>query len=276
MLTRTVIAEHRWKMAATYGLTAVEILFDLLYPFAIGLAVNGLLVGNAWSLLPLAVVWLSHTSTGYLRQRYDTRLFTRIYTAIASRMTVEQRAAGESTSEIAARTDMAEDLVEFLEFEIPMTMMALAGLVGGAIMLCTYDLLAGSIMAAVLLPAAWLYWRYGRTALDIERRYNDRAEREVAHIHSSSAASVRRHFRHLSRWRVRLSDAEARTWSVLELISMGIFLAVLVRLTQVPGLQAGDIFAALAYALAILDALDMLPERIGALSRTLDTVRRMR
>lgn len=276
MYPRTVLQDHRWQLALTYGLTTVEIFFDLLYPFAIGLAINGLLQDD-WALtLPLFCIWLAHTFSAYLRQRYDTRLFTRIFAIIATRTTLEQRAAGETTSGIAARTGMAEEVVEFLERDVPEAMMAAVGLVGGALMLATYDWLAGLLMATLLLPATLLYWRYGRAAYRMERRFNDRAEQEVEHIETGTPGSVRRHFRNLARWRVRISDAEANTWSKLELIAMGVFFAALVRLTSLPELAAGDIFAAVAYAVAFLDAQDTLPERIGAVSRMVDNFRRLK
>ena len=39
--------------------------------------------------------------------------------------------------------------------------------------------------------------------------------------------------------------------------------------------MAGDIFAAVAYALRMLDALDSVPERVSALSRMRDNIARL-
>lgn len=270
-----VLREHRPQLALTYGLTTIEIVFDLLYPFAIGLAINGLLTDNLMLLLPLPAIWLSHTLSAYLRQRFDTRLFTKIFAIIATRTTLEQRAAGETTSGIAARTGMAEEVVEFMERDVPEAMMALVGLFGGALMLATYDWLSGALLAMLLLPATYLYWRFGHMAYRLEHRFNNRSEIEVDRIERGSAGSIRRHFRNLARWRVRISDAEANTWSRLELLTMAVFITLLVRLTSLPDLIAGDIFAAVAYALAYVDAQDTLPQRVGALSRMADNFRRL-
>lgn len=272
---RNVIKAHRGRISFTYGLTAVENLFDLLYPFAVGVAINGLMNQQWLALAPLAAIWLAHTSSGYLRQRYDTRLFTRIYTRIASHTVVAQRKQGHPTSDIAARTDMVEELVEFLEGDVPAAMLALFGLLGGAAMLFYYDWVAGALMSAVLVPAGIIYLRFGRSARNMEHHFNDRSEREVELIEHAGPASIRRHFNNLSRWRIKISDAEARSWSSIELISLVAFVAVLLRLTQIDGILAGDIFAMVAYALRMLDALDDVPERVAALSRMLDNFKRL-
>ena len=41
-----VASGHRMRLALTYGLTVIENLCDVLYPFVIGLAIDGLLAGR--------------------------------------------------------------------------------------------------------------------------------------------------------------------------------------------------------------------------------------
>lgn len=272
---RTIFSEYRGGISLTYGLTAVENLFDLLYPFAIGLAINGLLTQQWLMTAPLPLIWLAHTGSGYLRQRFDTRLFTRIYTQIASSTVLQQRQAQESVSGIAARTDMVEELVEFLESDVPAILLALFAVIGGAAMLFVYDAVAGLLMSLLIPLAAWVYLRFGVRAFRMEEHFNDRSEREVDLIAHAGAAMLRRHFRNLSRWRVRISDAEARAWSSIELVAMLLFGAVLVRLTSIDGLMAGDIFAAVAYCVRMLDALDTVPDRVAQSSRLLENLRRL-
>lgn len=272
---RQILSDHRRGITLTYGLTGVENSFDLLYPFAIGLAINGLLQQQASALVPLLLIWLAHTTCGYWRQRFDTRLFTRIYTHIASNTVIQQRAEGESVSEIAARTDMAEELVEFLESDVPAILLALFAVIGGAAMLFYYDWLAAGLMSLLIPVAIVSYLRFGRGAYRMEGRFNDRSEQEVELIASASPATVRRHFRNLSRWRVRISDAEARTWSAIELLALPLFVAALIRLTSLPGLMVGDIIAAVAYMVRMLDGLDTVPDRVAQLSRLIDNMRRL-
>ena len=50
------------RLAGTYTLSFGESVLELMYPFAIGLAINGLLDGQGVvSLAPLIAIWLSQT-----------------------------------------------------------------------------------------------------------------------------------------------------------------------------------------------------------------------
>ncbi len=66
------IREWRPRLAVTYGLVIVENTFELLYPFAIGLAVDGLLDDSWGGVVLFAVISLSHTAVSFTRQRQTT------------------------------------------------------------------------------------------------------------------------------------------------------------------------------------------------------------
>ena len=270
------IRPFRGRIGVTYGLTVIETMFELLYPFAAGLAIDGLLSGDGWvSLMPLAVLWAAHIGTGAFRQLYDTRLFTRIYGMIASAMIHRQRLGGISTSEVAARSDMARELTEFLEYEVPEAATSLVTLVGSVLMLFLYDLVAGAIMAALLVPVIGINIVYGRRALRLTVKLNDRSEREVDAIADGRRDRVRSHFRAIARWRVLLSNAQVSAWSLVEFLCLGAVMLVLLRATADPTLQAGAIFAVLVYALNVADAVDSLPDIVEQIARLVDIKRRL-
>ena len=127
----------------------LENLFTLLYPFTTGLAIDGLLAGEGpRALAPLVIVWGLHIVVGAVRQAYDTRVFAKVHAELATRIVMRQRAAGYGMAEIAARSVMARELVDFFEREIPTMATAVIGLVGGVAMLFFYDVVSGVIVAS--------------------------------------------------------------------------------------------------------------------------------
>ena len=72
--------------------------FALAYPALTGLAVDGLLKRDYRGLYALVAVWLLYLAISFGRQRYDTRVFMRLYARIASHMVGEQYAKGYDTS----------------------------------------------------------------------------------------------------------------------------------------------------------------------------------
>jgi hypothetical protein len=97
-------ANHK-SILFTYGLTLLENLFELLYPLAIGFAIDGLLKGNYVSLLPFLCTWFAHTITAIARHVYDTRIFTWIYSNLATTLVFEQSQRKISTAQIEELND---------------------------------------------------------------------------------------------------------------------------------------------------------------------------
>src|SRR5262249_57427528 len=73
------IRPFRWRIAFTYALTVIEDLLELSYPWATGLAINGLLAHDYRMIAPVMIAWVLHIAVGCGRQMYDTRLYTAVY-----------------------------------------------------------------------------------------------------------------------------------------------------------------------------------------------------
>ena len=274
--TRAVFHAERWPIAATYAVTLLENLFALAYPFTIGLAIDGLLAGHGLvALAPLVLVWGLHIVVGAARQVYDTRVFARIYGTLAAGTVVRQRAAGYGMAEIAARAVMTRELVDFFEREVPTMATAVIGLVGSVAMLAFYDTLTGLIVAALLVPVFLVYRLFGRRAQALNRDLNDETEREVNLIVAGRLGPLASHFRRRGRLRVRLSNAEAASWSLVELFSITAVVLMLLRSTSLPGIGAGELYAMLAYVWRVLECLDQVPMLVQRLGRLVDIRRRL-
>ncbi|MFL5119407.1 MAG: hypothetical protein ACJ8C8_02940, partial [Microvirga sp.] len=76
-------------------------------------------------------------------------------------------------------------------------------------------------------------------------------------------------------WRVRLSDAEAYNWTFIEVLSIFVFVAVLVRATYLPDTDTGDIFAILVYVWRFMENLDHVPQIVQQLTRLHDIRKRI-
>jgi ABC-type multidrug transport system fused ATPase/permease subunit len=132
------IRPFRWKIALTYALTLVEDLLELSYPWATGVAINGLIEHDYKLALPIVIAWSLRSAIGLFRQMYDTRVYTRVYNTIVERTILRQRAAGIKATNVAARSAMSRDFVTFFEKDVPVLVGALIGIFGSvAILFCT-------------------------------------------------------------------------------------------------------------------------------------------
>ncbi|GMA14162.1 hypothetical protein E5F05_02985 (plasmid) [Deinococcus metallilatus] len=271
----TLYRAYRPRILFTYALTLLENLFNLLYPFATGRAIDGLLRGSFLGLALFAGIWLAHSVTGVIRQRFDTRTFTRIYGEVAARVVLGQARQGRPTSQIVARSALAREFVDFFERDVPAVIGALVGFAGSLAMLLGYDRLTGLVCLALLLPVGLVSRRFARRALALHRGLNDELEREVDVLGRPGGGAVREHYRRLATWRVRLSDVEATGWGVLELFLIALAGFVIVRAVRLPGAQPGTIYAVIAYLWTYLDSLAGVPALGQQLARLRDIGQRL-
>src|SRR5205085_382257 len=103
------IRPYRGRIAFTYALTVIEDLLELSYPWATGLAINGLLAQDYRMIAPVMIAWVLHTAAGSGRQMYDTRLYTKVYNAVVINTVLHQRQSRIEPSRVAARAAMARE-----------------------------------------------------------------------------------------------------------------------------------------------------------------------
>lgn len=270
------LSRSRGPIAFTYALSFFENLLELSYPWAIGVAVNGLIVGEPSLVWPLVAIWLTHIAVGFARQRYDTRLFARLNARMAERMVAEQRSKGAAVSEVSARVEMVDELVSFLEEDVPVLLATLIGLLGSVVLLAFYDLVSGAVMLGLLVPIVAINFATGLRAFRNNVDLNSTYERQVEVIAELRPRRWSEHFTRMAELRVRLSDLDALSWSLGQLFTLGAVVYVLFRAASVEGAMAGDVFAALAYALRIEQSIGYAPAFAQQLGRLLDIRERIR
>src|SRR5262245_46578642 len=241
------IRPFRWRISLTYALTVVEDLLELSYPWATGVAINGVLAHDYKMAAPVMIAWVLHTAVGCARQMYDTRLYTEIYNVIVIDTVQRQRQAGIEPTTVAARSTMSREFVTFFEKDMPVVINAVVGIVGSAAILFYYDLVVGAAATLLFLPVAVINRNYMRLSLALNAALNNQLEHEVKIIDGAQQPAVIAHFAEVRAWRVKLSDADARNWTTIEVLSMAVFVLVLMRVAYLPNPEAGTIFAMFFY-----------------------------
>lgn len=269
------IRPFKARITLTYVLTLIEDLLELSYPWATGLAIDGLLSHDYRMTAPIIVAWVCRSAIGCFRQMYDSRVYTAVYNNIVVGTINRQRGAGVGTTEVAARSSMSREFVTFFEKDVPVILTAVIGIVGSALILFYYDLIIGALTATLFLPVYLVNRGYSRRSLQLNEGLNNQLEHEVGIIDRAEPSAVKDHFHHLRCWRVKLSDAEAYNWTTIEVLSILAFIAVLVRATYLPDIETGDIFAILSYVWRLMENLDHMPQIVQQITRLQDIRKRI-
>ena len=126
-----------------------------------------------------------------------------------------------------------------------------------------------------MVPVLVVYAVMGRRAHRLNKDLNDETEREVDLIHRSRFGPLASHFRRRGRLRVRLSNAEAGSWAAGRAVLDHRRGAGDPAHDRLPGIQAGELYAMLAYVWRVLECLDQAPVLVQRFARLLDIRRRL-
>jgi hypothetical protein len=206
---------------------------------------------------------------------YDTRAFSAIYADTATRLVCIQRDAGVGVSQVAARSSLSRELVDFFEYELKGLFSSAYGVIGGLSMLVLYDRHLVAYCVLIVAPLVLMSRRLAQRSFTLNASLNDQLEREVAVIEDGRDDSVREHYRLQAQWRVRLSDMEAWNFLKMEFFILALIVASLIRYCSHPGVEAGDIYAVFAYILMFIGGLDWVPSMTQQIARLTDIARRV-
>ena len=266
---------HQAQLLTTYALTAAANLAGQLYPLATAVAINGVLEGDYRQIGWLLACHVAMMSLDVSARLYDTRVFVRVYTSLACDVVQHARAQGTDSSVIAGRAALSREFIDFLERDVPSIAGAIIGLLVAVAVLTGMDPVIGLACLLLFAPLAAISHGLAMRSLAMNRRLNDRLEREIAVLREARSEIVRRHFQVVGKWRVRLSDAEARAFGLMELCVIVLVAAALMRLSQSDGVQAGDVYAVFSYIWRFVFGLDQVPPTVQRIAKLRDLTRRM-
>lgn len=269
------VRPFRYKISVTYILNIIEDLLELSYPWATGLAIDGLLEAKWINAAPIVLAWTLRAAIGTFRKMYDTRVYTEVYNAVVIETILRQRRAGIQTTGVAARSAMSREFVTFFEKDVPVIGTALIAIIGSAAILFFYDIVIGALVTVLFVPVYLMNRVYSRRSLKLNTGLNNQLEEEVQFIERINPEELKHHFEQIRCWRVKLSDAEAFNWGTIEILLILGFVAVIVRATYLPQIETGDIFAILSYVWRLMEHLDHVPEIVQQLARLQDIRKRI-
>ncbi len=277
MMTKTlstVGTNHHGALVITYSLTLAENAFELVEPYVLGLAINGLLMGSWTGLFLLFVTYVLRTSLGTLRRLYDTRVFTRIYSEMATDLVTSQRGRGVEVSRVTTRSALIWEIIEFFETGGPLILRAGVSTLGALVMLTAYDLVLLPCCLALLGPLLLINRAYARRTFRLSRILHNQQEREVDVVTRTQPSEIAHHYGRLRRWQIRISDAEAQNFATMEVFVLALYLLVLTR-ACLTGQSLGAIVAMTRYLWMFIGSLDAVPELVGQFSRIRDITHRI-
>jgi ABC-type multidrug transport system fused ATPase/permease subunit len=275
-ILRNIICRHRSRLILTYFLFGLEMLGSLLRPFFLGEAVNDLFKNNYEGLIILSIVHFSWLIIGIIRHRFDTRTYSAIYTSFVANF-LSRRIKATDVSKLSAHSTLAREFVDFLEYDLIYVLEAAFNIFGSLILLYFYQSDIVIVCIVILLPVSLISHLYGRKMRKLNQHKNDELEKQVDVIATGNINHIRNHYNNLRNWQIKISDKEAWSFGMMELMVMGVIVLSLLIITRSPGtaIEAGSLIGLYNYLLKFLSGLDAIPYTVQRLSSLNDITRRI-
>lgn len=269
-ILKKLMQKHRYQLALTYTLFGLEMTGSLLRPFFLGVAINDLMKGSYEGLIWLSVIHLLYLVIGTVRHMLDTRTYSAIYTSLVTRFLSRKIHASE-VSKLSAHSTLAKEFVDFLEFDLVYVVEAAFNIFGSLLLLYFYDPSVVLLCFSILIPVAAVSYLYGKKMKRLNKLKNDELEQQVDIISSANKPAMRRHYNNLRSWQIRISDQEAWSFGIMEILVLVVIGASLLITRQVSGttILAGNLVGIYNYILKFVSGLDTIPytvQRITSLS----------
>jgi ABC-type multidrug transport system fused ATPase/permease subunit len=275
-ILRSLMKKHKYQLILTYCLFSLEMLGSLLRPFFLGEAVNDLMHGSYHGLIMLSIVHLSYLIIGTIRQMYDTRTFTAIYSSLVLKF-LNRRINKAQISKMSAHSTLAREFVDFMEFDLVYVIEAMYNLFGSLVLLYFYNHTVVLVCLAILIPVSAISFFYGRKMKRLNRLKNDELEKQVDIISSGDKRNMQQHYSNLRKWQIRISDQEAWNFGFMELMVIVVIAAALFVTHSVIGttILAGNLIGIYNYILKFVSGLDTIPYTVQRLTSLTDITRRI-
>lgn len=273
---QSLIWKHKTRLVLTYLLYSLEMMGSLARPFLIGLAINDLIDHRYQGLMTLAGVHIIWLVISYVRHRIDTRTYSTIYTSIVKSL-VHHSSLRSDVSRLSARSTLAKDLVDFMEYDVYFILEACYNIFGSLILLAYYQSSLVLLCMAILLPVSVISIWYSRRMRILQKSKNDEFEKQIDILSDGNTQGVHEHFSKLQQWHIRISDQEALNLGMMEIIVMVVICFSLLLSTDgtTSKVQAGDFIGIYYYLLKFLNGLDTIPYALQRWSTLADIMDRL-
>jgi len=270
-----IFIQNKFGLSLTYGLIMLENLSIVIYPSAIGIAIDGILSGNFIKLIYFVALSIFHLCIGVFRHVYDTHIFTKIYSQLAPSAITKLHIQGVDRDKIAARISLSREVADFMQIEIPSVFSVSIVLIGSLSMLFFYDFWIGIMALCCFVPFSIVNYWFFKKSYSLNEDLNNHLEKEISVISTLKNAFIKRHFLALRICRIRISNAEAKTWGIIEIVLILLLVSILLRLGRIENVTTGFIYAALSYIWKINEGIEEVPHIVQNFARVKDISERL-
>ena len=279
-----LIKKFRLSITFTLFLVLIENLAWIVEPYLLGKVIDALIdkefTNPSTNIFLPIFIWVLlfciNTGVGSFRRVYDTKLFTKMFTQLATYVSENSLQRNYSSSLTAARAELSYQYISFLQYRMPEIIDNIISIFGAIVAMYLFDWRISLTCLIIVIPLYFINKFYVLKVAPHQKEYHDKYEDVVEIISKKDPGQVEEYYRELAKPQIRISKWSALNFSMLRAVLLIIFLSVLFIAIDLDGFSAGELFSIVAYLWTFVTSSEYLPDLMESWTSLKDISRRLR
>ncbi|MBS1513729.1 MAG: hypothetical protein JSS63_01770 [Bacteroidetes bacterium] len=284
MHLRELFKKYKAKISFAVFLVIIENVAWIIEPYLIGLVIDILIdkayvdphVNTFWPIFGWVGLYVVNSAAGTYRRVYDTKLFTSIFTKIATYVSQDSLEKNLTVSQTAARAELSYQYIAFLQYRMPEIIDQLVAIFGAVIAMYLFDWRISLVCAFIIVPLYIINKSYINKVSKHQKNYHDMYEDVVDIISKKDPKHVEEYYAELAKPQVKISNWGALNFSLMRFVLLLIFGTVIFISIELDEWSAGELFSIVAYLWTFVTASETIPELLESWTSLQDISRRLK
>lgn len=271
----SIIKQYKYQLLFIYFYILLSQLILLAEPYVLGKCIDGLLKREFfWLYIFLAMFIISNVFM-YKRMVFDTKIYTKIYNDIVFRYFQNDKTSSISTKN--ARTDMAHEIITFLESYVHYYIMSILTLFGSLFFIFIEHIPTGFVVLSCTFPIIFIVFCLYKKIDQATKVGNSHYEQKMDCLKNGLLADVKSFYNRRAKVIIAGSTIQAKNWFALNTTkSIFLILALIVFTSREINLTQGQAIAMYTYINNFLISLLTIPIGMENFSRMKDIIKRIK
>lgn len=270
---KNILSQYKSKLILIYFYMLVAESLLIIEPFILGKSIDGLILGSFNWIIFLFILFIFSNIFMYKRMVYDTKVYTKIYNEIVLKFVNNKKI---SNSAKIARTDMANQLIDFIEHYAHFYISTLITVVGSLYFIFHQNYYVGFTVLACIPFLSLIVIKFYKKIKQATVVGHDHYEQKVDIINKENTIEIDTFFKRRRKLLIMSSNLQGKNWILINSTKSLFLVLGLVFLSKTSiNLTEGELISSYAYINNFLIALISIPIGAESFSRIKDVIKRI-
>jgi len=278
MAFREIVTQYRHSIVLVLLFVLIENVSFIIEPTFFGKLLDSLIehfydhekVDYILPLIIWIIVYLINVVGGTLHRLFNGKVYSKMYSEIATDVVIESNARGDHSSRMLVRTELVKEYIVFFKDRLPEIMWQLSATAGAIIALFFYDYRIALVCLAVIIPVAYINNLNRKNVTILQKELHDNQEELYKLMESKDTLRISQFFRNTISPKTRIAKWNAFDYGSVKILLVIIFVAVLFICVDVDKFTTGKIYSIVSYLWTFIASTEYLPELMESIAAIKD------